>query len=94
MIGLAGKPALEFVKAFRPLRKGVTLYALSVLGTSANIKALGPDAIGMAVSQVVPLPTNTIVPVVRVSTGPQDPGRSDGGIPSGARRLYQCPRLH
>lgn len=65
LIGLAGKPALEFVKAFRPLRKGVTLYALSVLGTSANIKALGPDAIGMAVSQVVPLPTNTIVPVVR-----------------------------
>ena len=65
LIGLAGKPALEFVKAFRPLRKGVTLYALSVLGTSANIKALGPNAVGMAVSQVVPLPTNTIVPIVR-----------------------------
>lgn len=65
LIGLAGKPALEFVKAFRPLRTGVSLYALSVLGTSANVKALGAHATGMAISQVVPLPTNVITPVVR-----------------------------
>ena len=65
LIGLAGKPALEFVKAFRPLRQGVSLYALSVLGTSANVKALGSNATGMAISQVVPLPTNVITPVVR-----------------------------
>lgn len=65
LIGLAGKPALEFVKAFRPLRTGVSLYALSVLGTSANVKALGAHATGMAISQVVPLPTNIITPVVR-----------------------------
>jgi ABC-type branched-subunit amino acid transport system substrate-binding protein len=65
LIGLAGKPALEFVKAFRPMRQGVTLYALSVLGTSANVKALGPHATGMAISQVMPLPSNVVVPVVR-----------------------------
>ena len=65
IVGLAGKPALQFVKAFRPLRRGVNVYALSVLGTSANIKALGADATGMAVSQVVPLPTNAVAPVVR-----------------------------
>lgn len=65
LVGLAGKPALEFVKAFRPLRTGVSIYALSVLGTSANVKALGPHATGMAISQVVPLPTNIITPVVR-----------------------------
>ena len=47
------------------MRAGVTMYALSVLGTSANIKALGESARGMAISQVVPLPTNAVVPVVR-----------------------------
>ena len=65
IVGLAGKPALQFVKAFRPLRRGVNVYALSVLGTSASIKALGADATGMAVSQVMPLPTKTVAPVVR-----------------------------
>jgi len=65
LLGLAGKPALEFAKAFHPLRRGVTMYALSVLGTSANIRALGDNARGMAISQVVPLPGNAVVPVVR-----------------------------
>ncbi len=65
VIGLAGKPTLEFVKAFRGLQRGVTLYALSVMGTPATVKTLGADAIGMAVSQVVPLPSNAVMPVVR-----------------------------
>ena len=65
LIGLAGKPTLEFVKAFRAQQRGVTLYALSVMGTSATVKALGADATGMAISQVVPLPTNAVMPVVR-----------------------------
>lgn len=65
VIGLAGKPTLEFVKAFRALQRGVTLYALSVMGTSATVKALGADATGMAISQVVPLPSNAVMPVVR-----------------------------
>ena len=65
LVGLAGKPGLEFIKEFRKLRRGVSLYALSVLGTSANIKALGADALGMAISQVVPLPTNSSTAVAR-----------------------------
>lgn len=65
IVGLAGKPALHFVKAFRPLRRGVSVYGLSVLGTSANIKALGAEAPGLAISQVVPLPTKAAVPLVR-----------------------------
>ncbi|UCU99732.1 ABC transporter substrate-binding protein [Acidovorax radicis] len=65
VIGLAGKPTLEFVKAFRGLQRGVTLYALSVMGTSATVKTLGADATGMAISQVVPLPSNAVMPVVR-----------------------------
>ena len=65
VVGLAGKPTLEFVKAFRALQRGVTLYALSVMGTPATVKALGLDATGMAISQVVPLPSNVVMPVVR-----------------------------
>ena len=33
IVGLAGKPTLDFVRAFRAQRRGVTLYALSVMGT-------------------------------------------------------------
>ena len=65
IVGLAGKPALNFVNAYRPLRRGVSVYGLSVLGTSANLKALGGEATGLAISQVMPLPTNVVVPVVR-----------------------------
>ena len=65
LIGLAGKPAMEFVKSFRALRRGTSLYGLSVLGTSANIAALGADGVGMALTQVMPLPTNPVVPVSR-----------------------------
>jgi ABC-type branched-subunit amino acid transport system substrate-binding protein len=62
LIGLAGKPTVSFVKAVRALRKGLPLYALSV---AANLATLGEDAVGIAVSQVVPLPTKPVVPVVR-----------------------------
>ena len=65
IVGLAGKPALAFVKGFRPLRRGVSVYGLSVLGTAANVKALGADAVGIAIAQVMPLPTQVVTPVVR-----------------------------
>jgi ABC-type branched-subunit amino acid transport system substrate-binding protein len=63
LIGLAGKPTISFVKAVRPMRKGLPLYALSVAANT--LSSLGDDAVGIAVSQVVPLPTNSVVPVVR-----------------------------
>jgi branched-chain amino acid transport system substrate-binding protein len=64
-VGLAGKPTIEFVKAIRRERKGVPLYALSVMGTAATLDALKEDGVGIAMTQVVPLPTNGVVPVVR-----------------------------
>jgi branched-chain amino acid transport system substrate-binding protein len=63
LIGLAGKPTISFVKAVRPIRKGLPLYALSVAANT--LASLGDDAVGIAVSQVVPMPTNSVVPVVR-----------------------------
>lgn len=65
LVGLAGKPAVDFIKAIRAQRKGVSVYALSVMGAAASLKALGDDAVGVAVTQVVPLPSNPVVPVVR-----------------------------
>lgn len=65
LIGLAGKPTVEFVKAFRVLRRGTSLYALSVMGTAATVQTLGSDAAGMTITQVVPLPTNPTVPISR-----------------------------
>lgn len=65
LIGLAGKPAVNFVRAMRRLGAGIPLYTLSVMGTSATLNALGEDAIGLVVSQVVPMPNNAAMPVVR-----------------------------
>ena len=65
LMGLAGKPTVDFAKAMRQQRRGMSLYALSVMGAAATLKALGDDGVGIAVSQVVPLPTNTGVAVVR-----------------------------
>jgi ABC-type branched-subunit amino acid transport system substrate-binding protein len=65
LLGLAGKPTVGFVKAVRTERRGIPLYALSVMGSASALTALGNDGIGIAVSQVMPMPTNTVVPVVR-----------------------------
>ena len=65
LIGLAGKPTLDFVKALRSQRRGLPLYALSIMGVAATLRALGDDAIGIAISQVVPLPSKNVVPIVR-----------------------------
>lgn len=65
LIGLAGKPTIGFVKAIRAERRGMPLYALSVMGSAATLKALGDDGVGIAVSQVVPMPNNQVVPLVR-----------------------------
>jgi len=65
LLGLAGKPTVGFVKAIRAERKGIPLYALSVMGSAGTLKALGDDGVGIAVSQVVPMPNSQVVPVVR-----------------------------
>ena len=65
LLGLAGKPTIAFIKAIRTDRRGIPLYALSVLGSAAALRALGDDGIGIAVTQVVPMPTNSVAPVVR-----------------------------
>lgn len=65
IMGLAGKPTVDFVKAIRQQRRGLPLYALSVMGSAATLKAMGNDATGITVSQVMPLPANHGVALVR-----------------------------
>lgn len=65
LVGLAGKPTIAFIQAVRLERKGLQLYALSIMGAAATIKTLGADATGMTISQIVPLPSNMSRPVVR-----------------------------
>lgn len=65
LLGLAGKPAIETIKGISQRRRGLTMYGLSVLGTTANIKALGSAGTGVAITQVMPFPTNASLPLVR-----------------------------
>ncbi|HQD16667.1 MAG TPA: ABC transporter substrate-binding protein, partial [Ottowia sp.] len=40
VLGLAGKPTIEVIKNVNQTRKGLQMYALSVLATAGNLKAL------------------------------------------------------
>lgn len=65
IIGLAGKPALEFIQGMRRARRGLQLYTTSVMGAASTISALGTDAVGLTLTQVVPLPASTLLPLAR-----------------------------
>ncbi len=65
ILGLAGKPTIEVIKAVNKQHKGLQMYALSVLASAANLKTLGPDGVGVAISQVVPFPSRGSLPLVR-----------------------------
>jgi branched-chain amino acid transport system substrate-binding protein len=65
VVGLAGEPAIRFIRAMRAAKRGLSLYTVSVLGGSGTIKALGADGVGVAISQVVPSPFAQTLPIVR-----------------------------
>lgn len=65
VLGVAGKPTIETIKTVNKSRKGLQMYALSVLATAGNLKALGDDGSGVAIAQVVPFPNNSVLPIVR-----------------------------
>lgn len=65
VLGLAGKPTIEVIKLVNTLRKGTRLYALSVLATPGNLRTLGNDGTGVAISQVMPFPRNATIPFIR-----------------------------
>lgn len=52
----AGKPTVDFIKAYNRVRKGMRFYTLSVMGTQSTLRALGADGVGVVVTSVVPFP--------------------------------------
>lgn len=65
LLAVAGKPTIEVIKNVTQRRCGLQMYALSVLATPSNLRALGKDGTGVAISQVVPFPRSSTLPVVR-----------------------------
>ena len=60
-----GVPTVSFIKAYNKARLGMRFYALSVMGTQATLRALGPDGVGVVVTSVVPFPWSQSNPVAR-----------------------------
>ena len=54
-----------FVRQMQKLGSGATFYNVSFVGSKALSEALGKDGVGVAISQVVPFPWGTAVPVVK-----------------------------
>lgn len=65
LLGLAGKPTVETIRQLNQRRRGLALYAPSVLAAPSSLRELGKDATGVAVTQIVPSPFNTKSAVVR-----------------------------
>ncbi|MTJ03835.1 MAG: ABC transporter substrate-binding protein [Sediminimonas qiaohouensis] len=63
MVG-AYKPVAEFIRLSRKLRFNPTFVNISFVGSKALATDLGPDREGVIVSQAVPFPWDTSVPVV------------------------------
>ena len=64
MIG-AYAACAEFIRQMRKAGSGATFYNVSFVGSKALSDALGAEGVGVAISQVVPFPWGTAVPVVR-----------------------------
>jgi ABC-type branched-subunit amino acid transport system substrate-binding protein len=55
----------EFIKQMKKAGSGATFYNVSFVGSKALADALGESGSGVAISQVVPFPWGTAVPVVK-----------------------------
>lgn len=58
------KPAAEFIKLARQIKLKATFVAISFVGATALAKELGPAGEGVVVTQVVPLPWDSSIPLV------------------------------
>jgi len=64
MVG-AYQACAEFIKQMKAAGSGAQFYNVSFVGSAALASALGKDGLGVAISQVVPFPWATGVPVVK-----------------------------
>jgi len=59
----------EFIRQMKKSGSGATFYNVSFVGSKALADALGEEGSGVAISQVVPFPWGTAVPVVKEYQG-------------------------
>jgi branched-chain amino acid transport system substrate-binding protein len=59
----------EFIKQMKKAGSGATFYNVSFVGSVSLANALGKEGSGVAISQVVPFPWGTSVPVVKEYQG-------------------------
>jgi len=64
LLAIAGKSTVAVIKTVNAAKSGIQLYALSVLATAANLRALEGYGRGVVVTQVVPFPSSTL-PIAR-----------------------------
>jgi ABC-type branched-subunit amino acid transport system substrate-binding protein len=55
----------EFIRQMKKAGSAATFYNVSFVGSAALASALGKEGSGVAISQVVPFPWGTAVPVVK-----------------------------
>lgn len=91
-IAEADPEAVIFIGAYQPVAKAITLLrmdvdpvfmAVSFVGSNALVEALGDDAAGVYVTQVVPIPDDAQTPVVaeyRAALGEIDPSAAPGFV--------------
>jgi branched-chain amino acid transport system substrate-binding protein len=58
------KPAAEFIKLAKQIKFNPTFVNISFVGSDALAKELGPVGAGVVITQVVPFPLDTAIPVV------------------------------
>jgi ABC-type branched-subunit amino acid transport system substrate-binding protein len=58
------KPAAEFIKVAKQIKFDVTFVNISFVGSDSLAKELGPAGAGVVVTQVVPFPKDSAIPVV------------------------------
>lgn len=58
------KPCAEFIKLARMAKLDATFVNISFVGSNALAKELGEAGAGVVVTQVVPFPTDTVLPLV------------------------------
>jgi len=58
------RPSADFIRAAKAANPGMQFVSTSFAGPNVLMRALGPDGVGVTVSQVVPPVTNRAIPVV------------------------------
>ncbi len=65
ILGAVGTNAADFIRAFKDAGSAAMLLAFSGVGTDILFKQLGEKSSGVIVSQIVPFPTTSSIPLVR-----------------------------